>query len=722
MSSDKSDLGVPTMPPQNPGLGVDSTSGIEQLLNDMYLGNELPSSSPDACALDTGAVNSSVMTGSRDSVVPSAAGDELSGGLSSMPDPVAHQSLSPSNLMATPAMAAVPNEIPVTSMLQNPTFDHGPLTSPAGFAIPSATGLNADTPDLGINTNEARLPDEIPINSDMTPFQLPREIALAPEPRDIHAAFGAPNPPEGIEHDQDATKPYWLAGRTTGIEAEKQFQPLTIIPIHVDLNQTQIVENLPAPPKRPPEKPPGKEWIVGKVVAMSGQEFTTGEPDEKTAPAASADSGGYYWAPSNSGAKHGAKPSSSAQREKGFFDVDVVRKDFPILQQKVNGKPLVWLDNAATTQKPQAMIDRITKFYQEENSNVHRAAHELAARSTDAYEAAREKVRRFMGAGSTEEIVFTRGTTESINLVAQTYGKQHLGEGDEIIVTEMEHHSNIVPWQHITKETGAKIVVAPFLDSGEMDLVAYERLFNKRTKMVAITHVSNALGTVNPVQQMVATAHRNGVVALVDGAQSMPHFPINVQDINADFYVMSGHKLFGPTGVGVMYGKKHLLEEMPPWQGGGNMIESVSFEETRYNPSPYKFEAGTGILAGAVGLGAAIDYLERIGFMNASRYEDALLEYGQEKLRAINGVTMIGEAKHKAGVMSFVTKTVTPGEMGEALNQEGIAVRTGHHCAQPALAHYGLTATIRPSLAFYNTKDEIDLLVRTVIKTIKAKG
>jgi len=318
--------------------------------------------------------------------------------------------------------------------------------------------------------------------------------------------------------------------------------------------------------------------------------------------------------------------------------------------------------------------------------------------------------------------VFTRGTTESINLVAQTYGKQHLGEGDEIIVTEMEHHSNIVPWQHITKETGAKIVVAPFLDSGEMDLVAYERLFNKRTKMVAITHVSNALGTVNPVQQMVATAHRNGVVALVDGAQSMPHFPINVQDINADFYVMSGHKLFGPTGVGVMYGKKHLLEEMPPWQGGGNMIESVSFEETRYNPPPYKFEAGTGILAGAVGLGAAIDYLERIGFMNASRYEDALLEYGQEKLRAINGVTMIGEAKHKAGVMSFVTKTVTPGEMGEALNQEGIAVRTGHHCAQPALAHYGLTATIRPSLAFYNTKDEIDLLVRTVIKTIKAKG
>lgn len=714
MSSDKPNQGVPSAP-QQPSLDVAPTLGLEQLLNDMYLGNELPASPLDAGAPNTGAVNSGAVS-------PGAVNPGAVAGSQDAVVPPANWSLSPSNLMTTPEMALVPNEIPVVSMLQNPAFGTESFALPGGLALPTASGPAAGTPDLSINSNEARLPDEIPINSDMPPFQLPKEIALAPEPRDIHAMFGAPNPPEGIEHDQDATKPYWLAARTSGIEAEKKFQPLTIMPIQVDLNPTQIVENLPAPPKRPPAKPPGKEWIVGKIVAMSGQEFVSDDAEKKSAPAAPANSGGYYWAPSTSGVKQGGKSSGSAQRERGFFDVDVVRKDFPILQQKVNGKPLVWLDNAATTQKPQAMIDRIAKFYQEENSNVHRAAHELAARSTDAYEAAREKVRRFMGAGSTEEIVFTRGTTESINLVAQTYGKQHLGPGDEIIVTEMEHHSNIVPWQLITKETGAKIVVAPFLKSGEMDLGAYERLFNKRTKMVAITHVSNALGTVNPVQQMVATAHWHGVVALIDGAQSMPHFPINVQDINADFYVMSGHKLFGPTGVGVMYGKKHLLEEMPPWQGGGNMIESVSFEETRYNPPPYKFEAGTGILAGAVGLGAAIDYLERIGFMNASRYEDGLLEYGQEKLRAINGVTMIGEAKHKAGVMSFVTKTVTPGEMGEALNQEGIAVRTGHHCAQPALAHYGLTATIRPSLAFYNTKDEIDLLVRTVIKTIKAKG
>jgi cysteine desulfurase/selenocysteine lyase len=421
-----------------------------------------------------------------------------------------------------------------------------------------------------------------------------------------------------------------------------------------------------------------------------------------------------YWMPA------GADRTEPQPWQTGGFDVHAVRKDFPILQQRVNGKPLVWLDNAATTQKPRAVIDRISKFYAEENSNVHRGAHDLAARATDAYEAAREKVRRFLGAAAVEEIIFTRGTTESINLVAQTCGKRRLGRGDEIILIEYEHHANIVPWQLVTQETGAVIRVAPILDSGEIDLAAYARLFTHRTRMVAIGHVSNVLGTIAPVRDMIATAHRHGAVVLVDGAQSAPHFPLNVQEMDADFFVLSGHKLFGPTGVGVLYGKRHLLDEMPPWQGGGNMIQHVTFEHTTYNTVPAKFEAGTPILAGAVGLGAAIDYLDRVGFANAARYEDELLRYAQARLAAIPGVRMIGTARHKAGVLSFVTDKIEPAELGKILNLEGIAVRAGHHCAQPALAHYGLKESVRPSLAFYNTREEVDWLVDTVSRAIKS--
>ncbi len=422
-----------------------------------------------------------------------------------------------------------------------------------------------------------------------------------------------------------------------------------------------------------------------------------------------------YWMPA------GANRSEAQSWQTPGFDVHAVRKDFPILQQRVNGKPLVWLDNAATTQKPRAVIERISKFYAEENSNVHRGAHELAARATDAYEAAREKIRRFLGASTVEEIIFTRGTTESINLVAQTYGKQNLGRGDEIILIEYEHHANIVPWQHVARETGAVIRVAPILDSGEIDLVAYEKLFTPRTRLVAIGHVSNVLGTIAPVRDMIATAHHHGAVVLVDGAQSAPHFPVNVQEMDADFFVLSGHKLFGPTGVGVLYGKRHLLDDMPPWQGGGNMIRQVTFEHTTYNDVPAKFEAGTPILAGAVGLGAAIDYLDRIGFANAARYEDELLMYAQERLAAIPGIRMIGTARHKAGVLSFVADKVEPAEFGQLLNREGIAVRVGHHCAQPALAHYGLKESVRPSLAFYNTREEIDFLVDTVSRAVKSR-
>jgi SufS family cysteine desulfurase len=636
----------------------------------------------------------------------------------------------PSSVNALPSDAAL-------------AVDSGQSTLPGDIAsgIPAGIQLDQATPTmhsptslsasdnavgmpigLGEQGRPQSVPVELPLVADGPPFQVPKEIDLIPEPRDLHKQAGVPSAPEGIEHDADQTRPYWLSVKDAGVAAETSVQPLQIVPLEMDLAPSQVVENLPDPPKRPPPQPPSKDWMVDKLTNMSGQPFVDEEQVEPVVVPVTSNSN-LYWLPSNSGIKHGDKEDASSENvgRTGFFDVETVRKDFPILRQKVNGKPLVWLDNAATTQKPQAVIDRISKYYQEENSNVHRAAHELAARSTDAYEAAREKMRRFLGAGSVEEIVFTRGTTESINLVAQTYGKEHLREGDEIIVSEMEHHSNIVPWQHITKETGARIVVAPFHDSGEMDLLAYERLFNKRTRMVAITHVSNALGTINPVKEMVATAHRHGVVALIDGAQSTPHFPVDVQEIGADFYVLSSHKIFGPTGVGVLFGKKYLLEEMPPWQGGGNMIESVSFEETRYNPPPFKFEAGTAILAGAVGMGAAVDYLERIGFANAARYEEELLHYGQENLAAINGVKMVGTAKHKAGVMSFVAEKVSPSEMGEILNNEGIAVRTGHHCAQPALAHYGLSQTIRPSLAFYNTRDEVDLLVKTVREAIRAR-
>jgi len=433
-------------------------------------------------------------------------------------------------------------------------------------------------------------------------------------------------------------------------------------------------------------------WLDGKQAAMSP-----------------------YWMPA------GADRTAPQPWQTEGFDVHAVRKDFPILRQRVNGKPLVWLDNAATTQKPRAVIDRISTFYEKENSNVHRGAHELAARATDAYEAAREKVRRFLGAAAVEEIIFTRGTTESINLVAQTCGKQRLGRGDEIILIEYEHHANIVPWQLVTQETGAVIRVAPILDSGEIDLIAYASLFNHRTKMVAIGHVSNVLGTIAPVREMIAMAHLHGAVVLVDGAQSAPHFPLNVQEMDADFFVLSGHKLFGPSGVGVLYGKRHLLDDMPPWQGGGNMIRHVTFEHTTYNDVPAKFEAGTPILAGAVGLGAAIDYLDRIGFANAARYEEGLLMYAQERLAAIPGIRMIGTAPHKAGVLSFVADKVEPAEFGQILNREGIAVRAGHHCAQPALAHYGLKESVRPSLAFYNTREEVDLLVDTVSRVVKSR-
>ncbi|QAY96761.1 segregation protein B [Methylovirgula ligni] len=396
------------------------------------------------------------------------------------------------------------------------------------------------------------------------------------------------------------------------------------------------------------------------------------------------------------------------------FDPYTVKRDFPILQEKVHGKPLVWLDNAATTQKPQSVIDRISYFYEHENSNIHRAAHDLAARATDAYEVARQKTARFLNAGSERDIIFVRGATEGINLVAKAWGGRNVKEGDEIVITWLEHHANIVPWQQLCGATGAKLRVAPVDNTGQVILEEYERLLGPRTRIVAMPQVSNALGTIVPVQEMTAIAHRYGACVLVDGAQSVSHMPVDVQTIDCDFFVFSGHKVFGPTGIGVVYGKPDVLAHMPPWQGGGNMIADVTFEKTIYQPPPNRFEAGTGNIADAVGLGAAIDYVESIGREIIDRYEHELLVYATEKMLTVPGLTMIGTAKDKASVLSFVLDGCRSEDVGKALNQEGIAVRAGHHCAQPILRRFGVETTVRPSLAFYNTKDDVDLLVATL--------
>lgn len=403
----------------------------------------------------------------------------------------------------------------------------------------------------------------------------------------------------------------------------------------------------------------------------------------------------------------------------GSFDVHAIRRDFPVLHQKVNGKPLIWLDNAATSQKPRQVIDALAQFYTHNNSNIHRGAHTLAAHATDAYEGAREKVQQFLGAQSASEIIFVRGTTEGINLIAQTYGRKYIGAGDEIVLTTLEHHSNIVPWQLLAQEKKAILRVAPIDDSGEVILEEYERLLGPRTRLVAISQVSNALGTALPITQMAEMAHRHGALVLVDGAQAVPHFRVNVQAMDADFYAFSGHKFFGPTGIGVLYGKLHLLEDMPPWQGGGSMIDIVTFEKTTFNEVPYKFEAGTGHIAGAIGLGAAIDYVNHIGFEAANQYEEALLAYATEALASLPQLRLIGTAQRKAGVLSFVLDGARPEDIGEFLDQEGIAVRAGHHCAQPTMSRYGVTGTVRPSLAFYNTYEEIDALITAIFKYTK---
>jgi cysteine desulfurase/selenocysteine lyase len=404
------------------------------------------------------------------------------------------------------------------------------------------------------------------------------------------------------------------------------------------------------------------------------------------------------------------------------FDVARIREDFPILRQTVNGKPLVYLDNAATSQKPQAVIDALARYYTTENSNVHRGVHTLSQMATADYEAARSKVRRFINAGDEREIVFVRGTTEGINLVAQSFGRQNIKEGDEIVISAMEHHSNIVPWQILCQETGAKLRVIPMNDEGELLLEEYEKLLNQRTKLVSVVQVSNALGTINPVKKMVEIAHAQGVPVLLDGAQAVPHCPVDVRDLDCDFYAFSGHKVYGPTGIGILYGKAERLEAMPPYQGGGEMIKSVTFEKTIYNTLPHKFEAGTPNIAGSIGLGAAIDYVTALGLDRIDAYEHGLLEYGTESLSSLSNVRMIGTAKQKSGILSFVMEGVHPHDIGTILDAEGVAVRTGHHCAQPVMERFGLSATARASLAFYNTKEDIDALIKGIDRVIEVFG
>jgi cysteine desulfurase / selenocysteine lyase len=402
--------------------------------------------------------------------------------------------------------------------------------------------------------------------------------------------------------------------------------------------------------------------------------------------------------------------------------VDLCRHHFPLLRQRVNGKPLVYFDNAATSQKPQVVIDTIMRYYMEENSNIHRGVHYLSERATQAYEGVRSKVQQFINARSTKEIIFVRGTTEAVNLVAYSYGRTNVGPGDEVVISAMEHHSNIVPWQILCKEKGATLRVIPMNDDGELHVGEYEKMLNERTKIVGLVHVSNVLGTINPVRQMVAMAHARGIPVLIDGAQAVPHMKVDVRDLDCDFYAFSAHKMFGPTGIGVLYGREALLEAMPPYQGGGDMIKSVTFEETIYNDLPHKFEAGTPSIASGMGLGAAVDYINQINLDAVAAFEHDLLAYATDALLKIPRVRIIGRAKEKASVLSFVIDGIHPHDIGTVLDMEGVAIRTGHHCAQPVMQRFGIPATARASFAFYNTKEEVDILVKGIEKVIEVLG
>lgn len=504
--------------------------------------------------------------------------------------------------------------------------------------------------------------------------------------------------------------------------------PLTPPPIHsespncLNSDPSEIEPSEPSGTKRT-ELPYGEP--LGPKLEFNRNHSTKNPPDlgalsgypRETPSFEIADTPDYYFITRET--VRSGTPTPESPVPSSSFDVESARNDFPVLHQKSNGHPLIFLDNAATTQKPQAVIDATSEFYSKDNTNIHRAAYKLAERATAAFEGAREKVRQFLGAKDKKEIVFVRGTTEAINLVANTFGRKFIGSGDEILLTTLEHHANIVPWQLLAKQVGAVIKVVPINDRGELILEEYIRLLSPRTKIVSVTHVSNALGTVNPVEQIIHLAHARGVHVLVDGAQSTPHLPVNVQALDADFFVFSGHKVFGPTGIGALYGKSHLLEALPPWQGGGHMIKDVTFERTIFQHAPEKFEAGTPDIAGAVGLGAAIDYLFKLGIPKIAAYEHSLLEYATAMLNKVPELRFIGTAAQKASVLSFVIPGIPNEEIASYLDKRGIAVRAGHHCALPAIRHFGLESSVRPSLAFYNNRSDVDTLAESLHSLIR---
>jgi len=662
-----------------------------------YIPQATPPSSPQAAASQVPG------EGARPSVSTSASGpprppySETPGAPQAFGTGVPHLGPQPPDPPAVPMAEPQPPQGYAPGLTSTLATAQGPQAKPPSSSVAAASQAapGAAAPAAPANSVPAGVPN--------VPFS--ESISRPPAYGTEIPKLGPPSAP--TQPDLPSTPvsvpstPYYFLGEASGYPAasrqlpgaqEDLILPQTYaLPGQVDIQQLlqDIVRNdrsAAAPDTSKGSAPAGQYYFV----------------DQAVAPAAAADV---------------PKVSNSAHPP---FDVHAVRRDFPILSERVNGRALVWLDNAATTQKPQSVIDRLAYFYAHENSNIHRAAHELAARATDAYEGARSKVARFLGAASAEEIVFVRGATEGINLVAKSWGKQNLLPGDEIVVTWLEHHANIVPWQQIAAETGAKLRVAPVDSDGQVLLEEYTRLLNDRTKIVAFTQVSNALGTITPVKEMIELAHRAGAVVLVDGAQAVSHLRVNVLALDADFYVLSGHKVFGPTGIGVVYGKSELLNAMPPWQGGGNMISDVTFEKTQYHKAPARFEAGTGNIADAVGLGAAIDYIERVGMENIAQYEHGLLVYATQGMKTVPGLRLIGTARDKASVLSFVLEGYRPEDVGTALNREGIAVRAGHHCAQPILRRFGLEATVRPSLAFYNTCEEVDLLVATLHRLARA--
>jgi cysteine desulfurase/selenocysteine lyase len=582
--------------------------------------------------------------------------------------------------MASAMFGALPGATPGVQAPANVAPPGSPLASPAGFhaGVPGTPVPQGTMP--GQNLIPAA-PSPVLSLANRAPSLMPAAPAGNGVPDKLHSAIPAYEPRLGSA--LTGVAPYYFLDHGHGHPTALAADPLDALVA-------------PAVPRLAPASPPAPTAAPASVTSDTPRFYFV-----ELAPAPA--------------------PAQADRTRHPGFDVHAVRRDFPTLRERINGHPLAWLDNAATTHKPQAVIDRIAQFYAHENSNIHRAAHTMAGRATDAYEGARQTVRRFINAPEVDEVIFVRGTTEAINLVAKSWGWQHIGAGDEIIVSHLEHHANIVPWQQLAACKGAHLRVIPVDDSGQVRLDEFGKMLNSRTRLVAVTQVSNALGTVSPVQQIAAMARRAGARVLVDGAQSISHMRIDVQALDADFFVFSGHKVFGPTGIGVLWGKREVLEDMPPWQGGGNMIADVTFEKTVFQPIPNKFEAGTGNIADAVGLGAALDYVNRVGIENIARYEHDLLEYGMHELAGIKGVRLIGTAAHKASVMSFVLAGYDTGQVGSALNDEGIAVRTGHHCAQPVLRRFGVETSVRPSLAFYNTFEEIDRLVK-VVRNLAGRG